>query len=396
MRSTLAATTCVALLALTASAGAAAASTTPAGAPTLPAPTGHFQVGVVDLHLIDRSRPERWDPPKPYRELMVSVVYPARDAQHYPLVHQMTPGVAAGFDALAGPGNYGVPPHTVDWAAVLTHEHQGAPVAGGRHPVVLYSPGAGDVRSWDASLVDQLASEGYVVVTVDPTYEAAAVQFPGDRVIDSNILTWYQKAAQDGTIPEFLRALEETRVADTEFVLGRLDALAAGHDPDAGRRRLPAGLDQAMDMRRVGMFGHSAGGFTALETMYQDPRIAAGVDMDGTLEYTQIPDGTHLSPVAQHGLTRPFLLMGSAGPGGSNHVTEPSWASLWQHSTGRRLDVTLPGTRHGSYTDAEALMPQLAGTVPQTTVNEDIGTADPTLTIAAERALISAFFHRWL
>lgn len=404
MRASIAAT-CVALLtiAIGSGAGVAAAATSTAsgasgttGALKLPAPTGAFRVGVVNLHLIDRSRPELWDPPKPYRELMVSVVYPARDAQRYPLAPQMTPGVAAGFNMVAGPGNYGVPPNTADWSAALTHEHEGAPVAGGRRPVVLYSPGAVDVRSWGTDLVDQLASEGYVVVTVDPTYEAAAVEFPGDRVVDSNILTWYQQAQQDGTMPQFLRALEETRVGDTEFVLSQLAALAAGHNPDAEQQPLPAGLSGAIDLRRVGMFGQSAGGFTALEAMYQDPRIAAGIDMDGTLEYTQIPDGTYLSPVAQHGLNRPFLLLGSAGPDGSNHATEPSWAALWQHSTGWHQDVTLPGTRHGSYTDAEALIPQLTDKLPADTVTTDIGCANPALTIATERALISAFFHRWL
>jgi dienelactone hydrolase len=362
---------------------------------TLSPPTGPYQVGVVNLHLIDRSRPERWDPPKPYRELMISVVYPARDTWRYPVAHQMTPGVAAGFDTLAGPGNYGVPPNTVDWSATLTHEHESAPAAAGHHRVVLYSPGVADVRSWDSTLVDQLASEGYVVVTIDPTYEASAVEFPGGRVIESNLLSWYQKAQQDGAVPEFLKALEDTRVADTEFVLDELGALAAGHNPDAEQRPLPAGLSDAVDARRVGMFGHSAGGFTALEAMYQDPRITAGIDMDGTLEYTQIPDGTHLSPVAQHGLNRPFLLLGSAGSDGSNHVTEPSWAALWRHSAGWHQDVTLPGTRHGSYTDAEALLPQLADKLPDGTVSNEIGCADPALTMTAERALISGFFQRW-
>src|SRR5579884_4475870 len=104
------ATTCVALLTITAvsGAGVAAAATATATGPsagtgpgttahtralTLPAPTGAHQVGVANLHLIDRSRPERWDPPKPYRELMVSVVYPAHDTLRYPVAHQMTPGV---------------------------------------------------------------------------------------------------------------------------------------------------------------------------------------------------------------------------------------------------------------------------------------------------------------
>ena len=51
-------------------AGAAPASAEPIHAPaaaqalelTLPPPTGHDRVGVVPLHLVDRSRPDPWVP----------------------------------------------------------------------------------------------------------------------------------------------------------------------------------------------------------------------------------------------------------------------------------------------------------------------------------------------
>jgi hypothetical protein len=118
--------------------------------------------------------------------------------------------------------------------------------------------------------------------------------------------------------------------------------------------------------------------------------------MDGTLEYTQQPDGTHLSPVAEHGLAQPFLLLGSDGQDGSNLLNEPSWAELREHSTGWRADITVPGTRHGSYTDAEVLIPELAGTVPTSTITDDVGTANPERTLAAERRLVTTFFNTWL
>jgi hypothetical protein len=50
----------------------------------LPAPAGRYQVSAVSLHLIDRSRPNPWVASPPYRELMISVFYPARDATLYP------------------------------------------------------------------------------------------------------------------------------------------------------------------------------------------------------------------------------------------------------------------------------------------------------------------------
>jgi hypothetical protein len=78
-----------------------------------------------------------------------------------------------------------------------------------------------------------------------------------------------------------------------------------------------------------------------LQTMHEDPRIKAGLDIDGTLEYTENLTGKHLSPVALPGLNRPFMLMGSPGTDRNN---EPSWKSFWAHGHGWRLDLTLKGS----------------------------------------------------
>jgi predicted dienelactone hydrolase len=117
---------------------------------------------------------------------MVSVWYPAAgDGGRYRRAPQMLPGAAAHFGSADGAAAqlYHVPPGRAAWAATLTSGHQGAPVA--RHrapfPVVLYSAGAGEPRTWGTTLVQDLASRGYVVVTIDHTYEASEVGFPGGR-----------------------------------------------------------------------------------------------------------------------------------------------------------------------------------------------------------------------
>ena len=69
------------------------ALSTPAAAaptPSLPRPTGHSPVGVTTLSLKDTSRPDPWVPSVPYRELMVSVFYPATSANG-PKKQYMTP-----------------------------------------------------------------------------------------------------------------------------------------------------------------------------------------------------------------------------------------------------------------------------------------------------------------
>ncbi|WP_433176505.1 alpha/beta hydrolase family protein [Actinoallomurus sp. CA-150999] len=361
----------------------------------LPAPNGPYAVGATSLHLVDRSRPDPWRPAE-RRELMVSVFYPASRVTGRPVAPQMASGEARGFDAFAGPSNYGVEPGTVDWAATRTHAHLDAPAVRGPRPVVLYSPGVADPRTWNTALVEQLASAGYVVVAIDHTYEASAVEFPGHRIARTVLPERLAEAQRDGTLVQLQKQVVAARVGDTRFVLDALAAFHAGSDPDADHRRPPRDLAAALDLRRIGMLGASGGGFTAAQAMYEDARIKAGVDLDGTLGFGEDPAHLELSPVAEHGLDRPFLLMGSAGPGGSDHRRESSWRSFWAHGRGWRADLTLRGSRHGSYTDAEAILPQLRGRVPDKTIGDDIGTVDPARAITVERTYVSSFFDRWL
>jgi predicted dienelactone hydrolase len=385
----------VAAVTTVSAAGVATAGTTRPVRVRLPAPTGPYPVGTTSLHLVDRSRPDPWRPAE-RRELMVGVFYPAAGVSGRPVAPQMAAGEAAGFDTFTGPANYGVDPGTVDWAATRTHAHVDAPARPGSRPVLLYSAGVADPRSWNTALVEQLASAGYVVVTIDHTYEVAAVEFPGHRVATTVLPERLAEAERDGTLVGLQKQVVAARVADTRFVLDALGDLRAGRIPDAEHRRPPRNLAGALDLHRVGMFGASAGGFTAAQAMDEDRRIRAGADLDGTLGFGDDPAHLEPSPVAEHGLDRPFLLMGSAGPGGSDHRTESSWRSFWAHGSGWRADLTLAGSRHGSYTDAEAILPQLRGRIPDAAIGDAVGTVDPARAITAERAYVTSFFDRWL
>jgi hypothetical protein len=351
----------------------------------------------VSLHLIDHSRPNPWAASPPYRELMVSLFYPSRQVAGYPVAPQMRPAAAAHFGATIGKLLYDVPPGQVNWAATLSHAHSGAPVLRGRAswPVVLYSPGAGDDRTFGTIAEEDLASRGYIVVAIDHTYDASEVEFPSGRLADSVLLQRLKQAQHDGTVSQLLAKVVRVRVADTRFVLGELPALDTGRDPGAGSPPLPAGLAGALNLSDIGMFGVSGGGFTAAQAMYEDARIKAGIDIDGTLEYTENATGKHLSPVARHGLNRPFMFLGSPG---TNRNDEPSWKSFWAHDHGWRLDLTLKGSDENSYKDAVALIPQIARQLglPRSFVTRDIGTVHPAQAVAAEDAYITAFFDRFL
>ncbi|MDS0138853.1 MULTISPECIES: alpha/beta hydrolase [unclassified Amycolatopsis] len=341
---------------------------------SLPAPTGPYAVGSVDLHLVDHARPDPWVAGTT-RELMVTVRYPARSGGGGAKAPYQAPEAAeviAEEDARA----LGIAADRLGYT-FPTHARAGVPAAGGRRPVVLFSPSAKYPRSVGTTLLEQLASEGYVTVAIDHTHEPAAVEFPGGRV--------ERRVLPSG--PDAGRQLIATRVADTRFVLDALETLARGGNPDAEHRPLPAGL--APDVSRTGMFGHSAGGFTTGETMVSDPRLDAGADLDGSMSYSQ--SNREYGRVADEGLDQPFLLLSA---GDHSTTSDPSWQEFLAHQRGPVRAQHLPDGEHFSYTDYQVLLPRLG--LDPAAIAPFVGTVDPDRSIATQRATLSEFFACYL
>ncbi|MET0419265.1 MAG: hydrolase [Actinoplanes sp.] len=330
---------------------------------TLPAPTGAHQIGTVSLHLVDRSRADPWVPAEPARELMVQLWYPARSVQGHPRAGWVTPGVAARINP---PGS--------GFTLPVTHGHTGAPAAAGRRPVVLYSPGFGGERTSSTALVEDLAAHGYVVVTIDHTHDAQFVEFPDGRIATHAVPP---PTGPDDTLDPVL----DVRVADTRFVLDQLTAISRGRNPDASGRALPRGLGQALDLSRVGMFGHSLGGAAAADTMRADRRIRAGVNLDGTF----------FGRVTTTGLDRPFLMLGAEQDPADPDET---WDRVWTRLRGPRHWLEIANTGHLSFSDYQVLLPQVG--TPAEDREPLIGSIDGERSVAVQRAYLRAFFDRHL
>jgi predicted dienelactone hydrolase len=356
--------------AVTAAAVPAVASTTPSTAPlqvTLPAPTGPDPVGTVSLHLVQSDRPDPWVAGRP-RELMVSLWYPTRHVERYPTAPYIPDAAWTSLEQ-----NIGIPVGSV--AVPQTAGHDGAPVdrAPGGLPVVLYSPPSSGDRSYNTTLVQNLASRGYVVVTIDHTYSDDEVEFP-DGYVAHRVLPAQETEQQ--IIDEVAQ-----RDKDARFVLDELTEIDHGHNPDVDHHPLPEGLRGALNLSEVGMFGHSQGGATAAATMLDDPRIKAGINMDGGL----------LGPVVTTGLTRPFMLLSDAL---LNRNNSGSWGSFWNASTGWKRDFQLLDSLHLSYSDAEVIFPQTASVMGLTPTGlaDIIGTIEPARAITVEEAYVDSFF----
>ncbi|MBV6522792.1 MAG: hypothetical protein MNPFHGCM_02942 [Gemmatimonadaceae bacterium] len=232
-------------------------------------PSGYYPVGRIEAFWVDSTRDETFaTTPGGKRSLMLTVWYPAdtvtggRISPYHP-----NPSVLA-RDALAGTGF----PGFLIWNLVRakTHSTLSAPFnrREGRSPVLLFSHGYGGSRVQNTFEFEELASYGYVIVSIDHSYSSAGTVFPDGRHIP---ITTQAMIRSDSGATRLL----ETWVADAEFVLNRLEKLPLGDVTDTVARRL--------QLDKVGYFGHSFGGATAAAAMVRDPRIRAGIDMDGML-----------------------------------------------------------------------------------------------------------------
>ncbi len=349
----------------------------------IPAPMGKYPVGVTELHLMDKDRMDPWVNEGP-RELMISIWYPAEEESGQKAMY-MREGAAKHYDQAELP-SIGLTPGTVNLADIDTHAWLEAPAADneGGWPVIIFSPGGSIPRSFGTILVQEMASRGYVVITLDHTHEASVVEFADGRVVTE---------ALPAFSAETVLKMIDVRVDDVRFVLDQLIEMRAGSNPDAGKKLLPQGLAAGLNLSKVGIYGHSAGGATAAQTMYEDERIDAGIDMDGTMGH--MPN--HPLPVAQHGLDRPFMLLNSGfNDEGEvdSHLTAEDRAMFWNHTSGWKMDVTIPNGAHFTFTDYQSLLPQLASKVSlsRLAVQQSIGTADSEQSLDAQREYVAAFF----
>ncbi len=226
-----------------------------------PKPTGQYAVGIKTYHWIDVSRREMLnvDPVHPNRELMVSIWYPAQGTLPEKPTKPYVPCIP-----------YFQKNQKIAWFLVK-HSHSIYSYAHpetflvndiSQFPVIIFSHGLGCTRDSNIAQCEELASNGYIVVGISHTYDSAAVQFPDGRIVSQN------------NIPKSLDEEIETWIYDVHFVLNQLEQLESNKDSMFYRR---------FDLKNIGMFGHSYGGATAIQMCRREPRIKAGVNMDGNL-----------------------------------------------------------------------------------------------------------------
>jgi predicted dienelactone hydrolase len=342
----------------------------------LPKPTGARRVGRTSFHMVDSTRREAMTPdPDDFRELVMHVWYPSDDTRGTPAAY-----LDASFEDSTTRAYYGGLRILDQLARVRARAFANARMsdASRRYPVVLFSHGLALPSEFYTSYIENLASEGYVVVGVEHSWFGGAFTLPGGRPVVN------RSAAADRQRDVV------TQAEDLSFVVTVLDRLnRAG--PAASR------LAGRLDMDHVGVFGHSRGGFAAPHACRLDRRFKACLNLDG---YSMTP------AVMDSGITQPFMMVEEIAPwdpppadsmlaaasmtrAQSDSQVQAAFMrreNTFARMTGGAYLVVSPGAVHQSFSDLGVVIPDRYPTARQ----------DFRRTIEIVRAYMLAFFDTHL
>lgn len=301
---------------------------------TLPAPTGPYPVGRTITEGTDHARADPLAPaPGTPRQLSIWLWYPAAPGPGATPA-PYTPGAWAGLH-LGGAMAW----TETSFDEVRVHAVADAPAAAGRFPVVVLEPGLGFAAPQYTTIAENLASSGYVVAGVTPTYSANLTVLNGATVPANdagNPSTIDTDDFHAGAAQATGDRLVEVWADDARFAATQVAAQPelAGH----------------ADPGRIVYIGHSFGGAAALEACRSDPHCAGAADLDGT----------QFGPVVHSGLEKPVLIIGNQDScvTGSCEPAKPgdesdrrTARSLLTAGTGPAWCDRIAGTRHFNFTD---------------------------------------------
>ncbi|KAF4587910.1 Platelet-activating factor acetylhydrolase [Ophiocordyceps camponoti-floridani] len=303
----------------------------------VPGPIGAFPVAMRTHELIDFSRVD------PYasrnhtllRRILVSVFLPLDPVQYadakvqqLPYMPPLTAAEYSRITQIIAPSFKGVfEKLAIEYRRLETND-PGREYATKKksYPVVIFSPGLGASRLMYSAGARDLASQGYIVITIDHPYDASIVEFPDGSVVRGvNFSTTAQIAVA-----------AKVRVQDVVFLVNQL------HDSDV-QERLTEGFPGLVNVEKMAIYGHSLGGATAAEALRKDSRLLGGMNWDGEMQ----------EAAASHGLAQPFIQVGVPR---HRYENNSNWPAFYEKLRGPKLELMLENTTHISFTDLPLLL----------------------------------------
>lgn len=329
----------------------------------LPTPSGRFAVGTTSWFVTDATRTESFSSSAVQRQVKVIAWYPtdsttaSRLGSRAPYLRETLREARTFATQMGDSTAYD------NLAAVETHSFLDAPILRGPStlPVLIFSHGYTGLISAYTALIEDLASRGYVVLSVAHPYEVVATSLSNGSIVtmlDANrelrqpirdvLAEWNDEDAMMARVTaaaddaEKLEILNEylSRIPNTHAVVDRWtkDArLVIDKLPTLSPNTIGGQLARRIDLGRLGALGHSMGGVMAGQFCIEDSRCKAALNLDG------IPQsGTMINAK----MKRPFLMVYSARPGrvGVSDL-------IYSRASSRYYRVDVDDTKHIDFSD---------------------------------------------
>lgn len=226
---------------------------------TLPQPMGRYAVGTKAFELMDSkrnmirgSKNQRW---------MVQAFYPTDEEK----------GRTSAY--MPGSLNDGM----IQGVHIFSHGHPNAQISSrGPFPLIIFIHGLGEIRQRYTILCEELASQGYIVLSMDQPYMSSYTRYlDGTTIVPTFYDLWKIKRDRDYRYEYFDESMKQS-MADVNYVLDHLDELNKEY---FGGKILT---------QSVILMGHSFGGNVAHTMGFQDPRIKAVIDIDSKITERKI------------------------------------------------------------------------------------------------------------
>jgi len=346
---------------------------------------------------VDSTRPETFTPdPNDFREVAFRVWYPALKTSCTKRVPYME---KAEERKRSLPKGSPIPPAFFDSLGQLWSNSYYDGVLTGEvptFPVVIYSPAYSAGMSASTVLMEELASHGYVAVSVGHAFETSHFirpdgtlrVFPLDneelraRGMERAATAELQRGLNETNDPARLRKLVRsitaarpktllslrTWVEDIGFVIDRLEAM-----------NTEGTFKDRLDLDHIGVIGHSFGGTAAGQACLDEPRCKAGINLDGL----------QLGGMLDQSLERPFMFVHHDNAGAANSLINLPFFESAQNTC---YMVMVRGTRHLSFSDVSLpVFARLTG-LPA----EALGPINGLRALAVTNDLVRSFFDRHL
>lgn len=255
-------------------------------------------------------------------------------------------------------------------------------------PLVVFSHGAFGFRGSNLSTFEDLASNGYVVCSIDHSYHSFFTSQTDGSVIIAN-MEFINNAmgAQNDVFDEettFHMTQEwlELRMGDMNFVLDTiLDKVKDSGSDEVYR---------LIDSEKIGLFGHSLGGATAAQAGRQRADIDAVIVLDGTMlgEETGFEDGKVVLNEEPYPI--PLLNIYNESHYNSEQLNPEGYANRLASENGvDSKQVVVMGSGHINFTDLPMFSPILANML-------DTGKIDGRYCIETMNQMVLDYFDYYL